>query len=96
MFLQLSVILFTGGGVSLCRRCLCPGRGGGFVQEGSLSGGLCPGILCPGGLCPEGLCPKGVSVQGVAVQGGGLCPGGVSVRGSLSRMKAMTSSSVRA
>ena len=42
MFLNLSVILFTGGGVSV---------GGGLCPRE----GRCPrGSLCPGGLCPGG------------------------------------------
>ena len=64
MFLHLSVILFTGGGLSpeggLCRGGLCPGRGA----------GLCPGRGA--GLCPG----RGE----VSVQEGASLSRGVSVR----------------
>ena len=71
--LHLSVILFTGGGVSV------------HVRGGSV-GGLCPGW---GSLSRvEGLCQGWGSLSrvGVSAQGGGLCPGWGSLsRGSLSR-----------
>ena len=75
MFLHLSVILFTGGGLcpSIHHRShdqggLCPGvsLSEGLCPGGSLSGGvsvqrgLCLGDLCPGGLCPESLCLGGL------------------------------------
>ena len=60
MFSHVSVILFTGGGLSLSLGGLglCP-WGGSPSWGVSVQGGLCPGGLCLGGLC----------------LGGGLCHG---------------------
>ena len=62
MFLQVSVILFTGG-------CLLPERGGACSRGGRVSG--------PGGACSQGVpAPGGVCSQGVPALGGSG-PGGV-------------------
>ena len=76
MFLQLSMIVFTGRslsrgvsvkGVSLSRGCLCPGSlcPGGFLSRGSLSSRVSVGRSLSGVLC------LGLSVWGVSVQGTG-------------------------
>ena len=69
MFLHLSVILFTGGGLGLC-------AGGSLrsLSRGvSILGGLCPrGVFVPGVSVWGGLCPRG-SPPGLD----GLCPGGL-------------------
>ena len=51
MFLHLSVILFTGGGVSAKGRSLSRGWGV-SVRGGSVQGDLCPGeVSVEGGIC---------------------------------------------
>ena len=74
MFLPLSVILFTGEGVSVQRVSLS--------REVCVQGGLCPGgsvsrgSVCPGGLYLGVSFQKGVSVQrGISVQRGGSLSG---------------------
>ena len=76
MFLHVSVILFTGGGISVS----IPG----FLSGGSLSGGsLSRGGLVRGGSLTRGSVPGGLCL-GVSVQGG-PCPGqSLSGGGSLS------------
>ena len=75
MFLHLSVILFTGGGVSVSA-CTT----GHMTREGSLSrgeGGLSRGVSVWGESGGRGSLSRGrgVSVQG-RLSGGNLCPGG--------------------
>ena len=63
MFLRVSVILFTGGGLGL-------GPGGSLSQGGlCLGGSLSGGVSVWGGLCLGGSISGGISVQG------GLCHG---------------------
>ena len=75
MFLHVSVILFTGGGLGLCP-WESPSWGslshgvsvlGGLCPRWSLSGGLCSGGSLSGGLCSGRCLSRGVSVRGVSV-----------------------------
>ena len=68
MFLQVSVILLTGGGVVCSGGCVCSG---GVCSQGG-------GVVCSWGVYSGGLCSWGVySGGGVCSGGGGCAPRGL-------------------